>query len=268
MRKALFVITLSVLVIVHLWFASQFIYYQVPEVNAEHEAFSLEKEKENVKLGRIENVMNYTFRFDKELLDLSGSQETERSAWSILDVSVDMNIPLRRDLKLSFSIYASQLNVSTDSAYVSLTLTDGANVILASYYLGYPLPEWKFLREYYVSLKVSETLDRWIKGERNLWDDLVQRDLPLTHSMNVAKVAFGVLSYRPSLQFPGNAKMQALFNASENSLFFEASTYVKITTSSYQFPMNAVFLIVLDLFFFVFFVKLLKMPIKSKNNSF
>jgi hypothetical protein len=266
MRKSFLVIVFCVLVIFHVWFTSQLSYYPLPEANVELEAFSLEKEKDNMKLQRIENIMNYTFRFDEEILNLSGYRESERFVWSIFDVSVDTNIPLRKDLKLSFYMYASQLNLSTDSAYVSLTLTDGANVILIGYYLGYQLPEWRFLRDYYVSYKVSDIPDIWVRGKRNIWDDLVQKNLPLTHSFKIVKATFGMLSYRPTPQSPNNRKMQTLFNASENSFFFGTSTFVKITPSSYQLPWNAVFLMTIDIFF-IFLVTVFKMPHKNKKNN-
>jgi hypothetical protein len=253
MRKGFLVIFLSVLVIFHLWLASQLSHYSLPEVNLEQEALDLEKEKDNLKLQRIENIVNYTFRFDEENLNLSSYRESQHSAWSIFDVSIDTNIPLRKDLKLSFSMYASQLNLTQESAYVSVTLTDGTNVIFVGYYLGFQLPEWRFLQDFYVSYKVGDMLDIWIKGERNIWDDLVRKNLPLTLSLKVVKAIFGILSYRPTPQFLNNTKMEALFNAGETSLFFETSTFVKITPDLYQFPWNAVFLMIMDLFFLVVF---------------
>lgn len=265
MRKGFWVILFCILVIFNASFASQLRYYPPLEANIELQAFSLEKERNNIKLQRIENIINYTIQFDKEILNLSGYRESENLAWAIFEVSVDTNIPLRRDLTLSFDMYASQLNLSTDCAYVSLTLTDGENVIWLGYYLGYQLPEWRFLRDYYVSYRVSDTPDMWVRGKRNIWHELVSKNLPLTSSVNIVKATFGILSYHPTPQFPNNRKMQALFNASGNLLFFETSTFVKIPLDSYQFPWNAVFLIIMDIVFFVFTVKLFKTPIKNKK---
>lgn len=246
------------LVIFHAWFVSQLSYNLLPEVNTKPEAFSLEKERENTRLQQVENIINYTFRFDEEILNLTGYRESQHLAWSIFDVSVDVNIPLRKNLKFSFSMYASQLNLTTDSAYVVLTLTDGVNVILVGYYLGYQPLEWQHLRYYYVSYEVGDMSNMWVKGTRNIWDDLVQYNLSVLRSFRIVKVTFGTSSYNPTPQFQNNRKMQALFNASKNSLFFETSTFMRLVPTSYQFPWNAVILITLDLFSIIFISKAFK----------
>ena len=259
MRKGFLVIPLCVLVIFHVWVTSQSSYFSFPEVNIELEAFSLEKEKDNLKLQRIENITIFTFQFDEEILNLSIYREPEHFEWSIFDVSIDTNIPLRKNLKLSFCLYASQLNSSTDSVYVSLTLTDGTNEILIGYYLGYQLSDTRFERSYQVFYGVGNMSDTWIKGKRNIWDDLVQKNLPVTRSLNIVKATFGILSHRPTPQISNNGKIQTLFNASENLLFFENSVFVKTTPNLYQPPWNAIFLLVIDVFF-VFFVTIFKIP--------
>ncbi|MGD8506957.1 MAG: hypothetical protein PVF15_09895 [Candidatus Bathyarchaeota archaeon] len=265
MRKDLLAIIFCAIALFHVWFASQLNHYSLANVKVELEAFSFEREKENLRIDRVENIVNHTSRIDEDFLNLSCYRESEHFPWSIFEVSIDTNIPLRKDLNVSFSLHASQLNLSTDCAYVSLVLADGERMILLGYYLGYQLPEWRFLRDYYVSYEVSGVPNTWISGRRNMWSDLTQKNLPLTRSLNIIKASAGILSYHPAPQSSDSKRMQAMFNTTKNALFYERSSFVKITPSSYQFPSSAVLLIATDLFLLVLFAKMAKNPKAGKH---
>lgn len=212
-----------------------------------HEIFSL---NENSSWNAFsENTMNTEFQFSREILEVSAERSQNDSSKAIFEVRHSVAIPLIQDLKLSFSIFARQLNVNADAGRVYLVLQNGTDVVLLNYVVGYKETDWKHGTSSYFFYKVENNTSTWSNDERNVWNDVIGKNVTLKSPWEVTSIAFGCISYwkEPSI----NTKMDILFDANETSLYYEKSSFTKVIPTT-RISWLAVYEMIAGMLLFVF----------------
>lgn len=251
------------------WFAMQVHPPLSPNVLVSHETFSLQ-EQYDLKVHINENVVNPAFYFVKQLLVVSAERGPDDYVLSIFDTSFDVDAPLRPNLRLKFSIFASQLNLNTDAVRLYLFLVNGTNLIVLSYAVGFKeqdrVPDPDADRYSYVSYQVGNNNGTWFKGERDVWSDLIGKNLSVGSSpWTIHKMILGVVSYQKEKGI-ANYKMEGFFNVSETLLYYEDLTFARVTSQHTQFSWLAISGLVIDiLLFFVCSVLLIKTKAHSSK---
>jgi len=235
MRHHLLVIVLLSLLSIEILLASQVYQSQFPKVLEKNAIFNLQ-EKTTLKPHLNVNIENGTFKFMQQVLEISAERGQNPNAWSIFDIFVSTGVPMHPDLNLKYSMRASQLNVTTDALRIYFTLTNGTHAIILGYVVGHKeqdrIPDPDARQYSYVFYQVGNSTNEWFNDERNLWNDLSAKGLSMDDSWKIAKIIFGVISYRGEQD--ANHPMQGFFNANEITLFNPKITYVTLVIEEPQ----------------------------------
>jgi len=224
-RNIFFVAFFFVTLLFQIYFASQVFSDFTLDAVESHEIFNLNVNR-NLKIFSNNNTRNTVFQFSREILKVGAERGQNDSLKAVFDVLHSVAIPLRRDLTLSFSIFARQLNLNTDAGRLYLVLSNGTNKIILNYVVGYKETDWKHGTSLYIFYQIGSDTNTWFNGRRNLWNDLIGKELTLKSSWNIISINFGCISYwkEPSI----NNKMYVFFNASKTSLYYEKSTFTRV----------------------------------------
>jgi hypothetical protein len=246
-------VILLVLLAIEVFFASQMHQRFSPNVFESNRIFNLQDQRD-LKINLNVNVLNGTSQFTQSHLKISALRGPDDTAWAIFDVYSDLNVPLEPRLRLKFSIFASQLNLTTDSARIYLTLINGTHAILLFYVVGFKMPDLipdPSAQIYsYVFYQVGNASNIWVRGDRNLWADLNDKGLSPDSSWSVVKVIFGVISHVKGTD-TSNYPMESLFDLDENSVYYENLTFATVSPSDEEISWVALIMMVSIVFFFI-----------------
>jgi len=248
-----FLVIATVSLALEILIASQLYPKFSPTVATNNKIFSL-RDQEDPKEDLNVNVLNSTFRVSESILSVSAKRGPDDRARSIYDVYFSLNVPFESGLRLKFSVLASQVNLTTDSARIYLTLINGTDTILLFYVVGFKMqnlvPDPTAETYFYVFYQVGNATDTWFVGERNLWTDLASRGLSIDSSWKIVKIVFGVESLKETST--PNSQMQGLFELTENSIYYENLTFATVSPSDEQISWIAVAVMITIVFLFGF----------------
>jgi hypothetical protein len=244
----------AVLVVLEILIASQAYLGFYPTVVESNRIFSL-KNQRDLESGWDVNVMNSSFRLSESALSVSATRGPDDNARSVYDVYSSLNVPLEPKLRLRFSILASQVNLTTDSVRVYLTLINGTHTILLFYVVGFQpqdlIPDPMAEGYSYVFCQVGNATETQFRGERDLWTDIANRGLSVDSTWRIVKIAFGIESSGKGTGM-SDFQMEGLFELNENEIYYENLTFVTVQPSNEQVSWLAVTVIITISVLFVF----------------
>lgn len=207
-----------------MYFASQVFSGLTLDAVESHEIFRLDATSKLEVFS--DNARSTLFQFSREILEVSAERDQSDSLKTIFEVYRNVAIPLRQDLTLRFSISARQLYLNSDAGRLHITLHNGTNYVKLSYVIGYKEKDWKQGALSYFFFQVGNSLNTWFNCERNVWNDLLGKNVTVGSSWIIISVTFGCISYpkEPSV----NTKMGVFLNVSGTSLYYEKSNFIKV----------------------------------------
>jgi hypothetical protein len=235
MRKHTLLLLTIFFFFLELWFASQVYLPLSSEVSEDNDAFSF-KAEHDFTLYKM-NVLEPSFNAANQLLTISSERGGDDFAWSIFQAYIDVNVPFRRDLKLRYAMFTPQLNFATDAVRFRFFLVNNTHFVVLAYEIGFteedhvPDPDAKSYS--YVFYQIGNDTNMWFRGERSLWNDLINKGLLLENSWKIARITFGVMSYRKDPDMD-NQRMEGVLKLDDNSLYYENLLNVKMTSYGSQ----------------------------------
>jgi len=211
----------------YLWVTSHILLTKPADIFETHEIFNLRHEQFKLE-EYCSNVENRSFGITNQMLRIFMKRGSNNFLASIYELGISIDIPLREDLKLTFSIFSSLLDLSTDAGRIYLAVTNGTLVIMLNYVIGYTEKDWNQAQYYYVFYQIGNNTNTWFECERNIWNDLVNKNLPVNSSWRIHRIAFGMISYRRNPTVTDHA-VSVFFEADKTSLFYEDLTFIKVT---------------------------------------
>ncbi|MGD8506954.1 MAG: hypothetical protein PVF15_09880 [Candidatus Bathyarchaeota archaeon] len=268
MRKQILVSLTIFFFFLEIWFASQTHLPPSPKVSESNEAFGFEPEL-NFELHQM-NVIQPSLQVAGQLLTISSERGEDGLAWSIFEGYVDVNVPFRRDLKLRYAMFTSQLNLDTDAVRLRFFLVNGTHFVVLAYEIGFTeedsLPDPDSKNYSYIFFQIGNNTNTWFNDERSLWNDLINKGLSLETSWRVARITFGVMSYRKDPDI-ADYMMEGVLKLDDNSLYYENLLKAEITSTDSQVSQYAVAGMIISLVsFFVCSSVTVKMS-RSKNSG-
>lgn len=212
-----------------------------------HEIFSLNANS-NLATSSNDNTRNAAFQLSNEILEISAERGQKDSEKTIFQVGHSVAAPLRQDLMLTFSIFAHQLNLKADAGRLFINLQNSISAIMLSYVVGYKESDWEHGTSSYFFFQVGNNTDTWFNDERNVWNDLISKNVTLESTWDITSITFGCISYEKGVNDPN--KMSVFFNASETSLYYEESTFTKVIPTLHV-SWTEVYLMIADMLVFI-----------------
>jgi hypothetical protein len=81
---------------------------------------------------------------------------------------------------------------------------------------------------------IGNTTGIWLNGTRNIWDDLKNKEVPVTKSWKITAIVFGLVSYSRD-RANSDSRMQVVFDLNETYLAFSNFTLASVDSASIKF---------------------------------
>lgn len=186
------------------------------------------------------NVEDARVTIENSLLTLSATKRTNSDGVAILDTTISITIPLDPGLNITYSIYLSNLNLTIDAGRLYLHMFNGTHVIVMHYEIGNESPEYVYQNYTYLQYRIGNTTSTWLNGTRNIWNDLKNKEVPVTKSWKITAIVFGLVSYSRG-GASGNSQMQVVFDLNETYLSSSNFTLASVDSASIKFSWLSLF---------------------------
>lgn len=238
------------LLLVEIVLASQLYLPFSPTVVSSNEAFNSYNHVDDILPNLVVNVVdsyNYSVQEQDQTLQMV-AQRDMISGVSLYDVLQVVNVPLRRDLSLKYSIYASTLDLNSSAIRVYFSLTNTTHVLILGYHVGLleedRIPEPSAPTYMYVFYQIGNQTDVWVEGERNISQDIQAKGINLEEeSWVIDRLHLGFWSFKNGSENTYAGK----FNLTETTLFYENLENVQLTSTSPRFSWLILSLMIFDL---------------------
>jgi hypothetical protein len=204
-----------------------------PATSSGNEVFSVSTGSAKLIPHAEVNVRNSSSKILGGLLLMSARRLQELGV-SMYDVRYDVDVPLRSDLGLTYSIFASNMDTNASSTYIRLEITNNTNTIILSYNVGLVeadrIPETTAPSYSYAFYQVGSEVNTWVNGERNIYQDIIDKSIEVDgEKWRVGKVIFGFLSY--SSESGDSNFYSCVFDLNQTSLFYENTMSTRIVST-------------------------------------
>lgn len=235
------------LLLIEIVLASQLYLPFSPTVVSSNEAFNSYNNADDILPNLVVNVDNYNYSVQGQTLQIMAQRDMDSDV-SLYDVLQVVNVPLRRDLNLKYSIYVSTLDLNSSAIRVYISLTNTSHVLILGYHVGRleadRIPEPSAPTYMYAFYQIGNQTDVWIDGERNISQDIQAKGIILQEeNWVITRLHLGFWSSEKGSENSSAGK----FNLTETTLFYETLTNVQLTSTSPRFSWLILALMVFDL---------------------
>jgi len=251
MRKHILLLLVVFFFFLEIWFASQVHLPMSPKVSESNDELNFQT-RYDFKLYNM-NILAPSFRDVDQFLTISSERGRDDLAWSIFEAYTDVNVPFRRDLKLRYAMFTSQLNLATDAVRFRFFLVNDTHFVVLAYEIGFTeedrVPDPDAENYSYVFYQIGNNTNMWFKGERNLWNDVTKKGLLLENSWRIVRITFGVMSYRRDPDMDSQ-RMEGVLKLDDNSLYYENLLTAEMTSYDSQVSQYAIAGMIMSLVLF------------------
>ncbi len=209
--------------------------------------------------GLTVNIKNHTYNVNGSILHITAYRDKDEGL-SFYSVKKASAVAIRPDLNFNYSIYAAQLDTLTSAARIHLSITNRTHVVVVGYHVGAlepsRIPDQAAPNYSYCFFQVDNRTDIWIKDQRNIFQDLLTKNITLDENWVVDTIHFGFYSNAKGL----NPVYDAYFNLNQTTFFYSNLTNIYLTP---QFPRVSPTILTVMVIILIVEVAILGITIKS-----